>query len=166
MNNQPPPGNPYNIVASSGFQPNPQHYPPPQHQYPPHPQMMPGMPYPPMEGQQMYPPQMNPHANHYAYQQYSAPPQPAQPPAPAGNSDRNYSFLEPIIPTEKRESLAINMIRQDTSKITEVYKKVYIGKIPMEIKDSLIERLLKACGGVEWWKRAIDSNGNPKSFGY
>jgi RNA recognition motif-containing protein len=86
------------------------------------------------------------------------------PPPPPPNS--SYSFLDPIIPTAKMESPAQNLIKPQKEKVTEVYKKLYIGKIPSDVKDNIIERLLKACGGVESWKRAIDAEGNPKSFGY
>lgn len=50
--------------------------------------------------------------------------------------------------------------------LTEVYKKLYIGKIPLGVKDDLIKPLLSCCGPVESWKRAIDASGNLKSFGY
>jgi len=56
----------------------------------------------------------------------------------------NYSFLDPIIPTEKQDSFAQNLLKPQKDKITEVYKKLYIGKIPTEIKDNIIERILKA----------------------
>lgn len=65
-------------------------YPGMGHQYPP--QMMGG-------GSYGAPP-MNMHRNDYGM--YHAPPQPAQ---------NSYSFLEPIIPTEKHESLAQNLLK-------------------------------------------------------
>lgn len=48
----------------------------------------------------------------------------------------------------------------------EESKKVWVGKISLDIPDNLIERVLKTCGPVESWKRAIDGKGNLKAFGY
>jgi hypothetical protein len=164
-----------NVVASSGFQPSNQNYQPqgsypPPGGYPPQNMMHGGMHQPPyggmphMQGSHMMPPgrmgssgyppaggmQHSDYGNYHSQQQ----------PAP------NYSFLDPIIPTEKKESMAKDLLKSTNEKITEVYKKLYIGKIPSEVKDNIIERILKACGTVESWKRAIDASGTPKSFGY
>lgn len=111
--------------------------------------------HPPLMGGPHYPPPQG--GMHGEYGGYAPPP-------PPPNS--SYSFLDPIIPTAKMESPAQNLIKPQKEKVTEVYKKLYIGKIPSDVKDNIIERLLKACGGVESWKRAIDAEGNPKSFGY
>jgi hypothetical protein len=158
------PGNPYNVVASSGFQPNSGNY----QQMPnyPAPNMMQGGP-PPMYSHSappqmynntMHPQNMGGHGYHGGAQpQYNYPPQ---------RSGGSYSFLDPIIPTEKQESLVQNLLKPQTSKITEVYKKLYVGKIPSDVKDSMIERLLKSCGPIEYWKRAIDASSMPKGFGY
>ena len=83
-----------------------------------------------------------------------------------GQGHGSYSFLDPIIQPDKMYSPAQNLLKPQKEKITEVYKKLYIGKIPNDMKDNLIERLLKWCGSIESWKRAIDTNGNPKAFGY
>lgn len=164
-----PYGNPYNTNPPPGYQPNMQGY-PPQGGYPP-PQMGQGMPYPPMQPMNYsgMPPssmgnQMNSQIGQYEYRGY---PQPSLRATPSQNpNQQNYSFLDSIIPTEKHESFASNILQPQTSKITEVYKKLYIGRIPMDVKDNLIERILKACGGVEYWKRAINAEGVAKSFGY
>lgn len=121
----------------------------------PHPMHGNGGMHPPMMGGPHYHP--HPAGMHGEYGGYA-------PPAPPPNS--SYSFLDPIIPTAKMESPAQNLIKPQKEKVTEVYKKLYIGKIPSDFKDNIIERLLKACGGVESWKRAIDAEGNPKNFGY
>lgn len=148
--------------------------------------------YPPSQGgyypQPGYPPQQNPYGNqmegapgapppnpgmggNYNYRSYtqtiSAAPVPAGGRAAGGASGgKSYSFLDPIIPTEKKESYATSLLQAQNTKITEVYKKLYIGKIPTNVKDTLIERLLKACGTVEYWKRAINASNQPRSFGY
>lgn len=146
MNNQPS-GNPYHVVAHSGFQPNRNNYPnypPPNMMYGGHPQgyrqggpppMYQGgmMQHPPhMMGGQGYPPPVN--MGGPGYGGYQPPPQ--APPA------ADYSFLDPIIPIEKKQSLAQNLLKPEKEKITEVYKKLYIGKLPGDIKDDLIKRLL------------------------
>lgn len=147
MNNQPS-GNPYHVVvAHSGFQPNRNNYPnnpPPSMMYGGHsqginqggtPPMYQGgmMQHPPhMMGGQGYPPPGN--MGRPGYGGYQPPPQPAQAP--------DYSFLDPIIPIEKKQSLAQNLLKPEKEKITEVYKKLYIGKLPSDIKDDLIKRLL------------------------
>jgi len=50
--------------------------------------------------------------------------------------------------------------------IVEESKKVWVGKIPLDVPDSLIERVLKTCGPVESWKRSADGKGNLKGFGF
>lgn len=161
------PGNPYNLGPNGSYPPPGGQYPPPGAYPPPGGPggMPPGM-YPPPHGNMypggmMHPQQISSQPHYYAppsnYQTttYSAPPQKS-----------NYNFLDPIIPTEKAQSVAQNLLAPQSGKITEVYKKLYIGKIPGDVKDNLIERLLKACGPIDSWKRAIDAGGNPKSFGY
>jgi RNA recognition motif-containing protein len=44
--------------------------------------------------------------------------------------------------------------------------KVFIGKIPPALSDYLIEKILLELGAVLSWKRALDSSGNPKGFGF
>ena len=95
---------------------------------PPHMQG-PGMMPPPGMGPPGYPPPMHPEGGYGGYPQ--PPPQ------------NNYSFLDPIIPTEKRESPAQALLKPQKAKIAEVYKKLYVGKIPIGVKDNIIERLLK-----------------------
>lgn len=162
----------YNIIASSSFQPNANYssadrggmhhnmyhdrIPPPMH----HDRMMP----PPMIGSADFHNQMPPKD----YGGYHPPVMHKMGHAPPyhGQAQSSYSFLDPIIQPDKMYSPAQNLLKPQKEKITEVYKKLYIGKIPLDMKDNLVERLLKCCGSIESWKRAIDTNGNPKAFGY
>lgn len=43
---------------------------------------------------------------------------------------------------------------------------VFLGSIPDGITDELIEHLLGACGNLESWRRMLDPNSAPKSFGF
>ena len=43
--------------------------------------------------------------------------------------------------------------------------KVWVSKIPDNVSDTFIQKLLESCGTVTSWKRLKDSNGKPKSFG-
>jgi len=117
--------NPYNVIASSSFQPNPGVYVPPVN-YPP-PNMMHHMP-PPMHGGMMPPPGYPP-MGYPGYNPYHVPP--PQPP------QNNYSFLDPIIPTEKMESPFQQLLKPQKEKIFDVYKKLYVGKIPADIQGNL-----------------------------
>jgi RNA recognition motif-containing protein len=45
-------------------------------------------------------------------------------------------------------------------------KKVFVGKIPPNLSDTFMLKLLESCGSVASWKRATDTNGKPKGFGY
>jgi len=50
---------------------------------------------------------------------------------------------------------------------TERVCTLYVGKIPAEIDDSVINELLQACGKVVKWKRTVDpETSKPKSFGF
>lgn len=42
----------------------------------------------------------------------------------------------------------------------------YLGNIPDGVNDELIESLLIACGNLEGWRRMLDPNSAPKSFGF
>jgi len=48
----------------------------------------------------------------------------------------------------------------------EESKKAWVGKISLDVPDSLIERVLKVCGPIESWKRSTDGKGNLKGFGF
>ena len=43
--------------------------------------------------------------------------------------------------------------------------KVWVSKIPENISDTFMLKLLETCGSVSSWKRLSDINGKPKSFG-
>lgn len=188
MSNNPniPQANPYNVVASSGFQPNPGVYMPPVNYG--HPPGQPPMPPHMMGAPMMPPPGYGPPPGAGGYHQYQLPPPPMQqpehqqhhhPPPQQPSGGESYSFLDPILPTQKKESVFQGLLKPQKDKIVDVYKKLYVGKIPQDIPgnppyniniyyhiDTLMERLFKCCGIVESWTRAVDASGVPKKFGY
>ena len=44
--------------------------------------------------------------------------------------------------------------------------RVFVSKIPKEMSDALIERILKICGSIESWKRSTNAAGKLQSFGF
>ena len=143
--NIPPPGS-YNIIASSSFQPNPGVYVPPVNYMPPNAAHH-AMPPPPAMHGGMMPP-------HHGYQNPMMGGYPGYP--GHGGHDNRYSFLDPIIPTQKLESPVQQLLKPQKDKIFDIHKKLYVGKIPTDIQgkhqnqlksninlDTLMERLLK-----------------------
>lgn len=81
------------------------------------------------------------------------------------NSGRTMDFIDAILPAERESSKALNLLPTQVSEVQES-KGVWVGKIPTNTTDALIQRILKACGPVESWKRSVDSSNNLKAFGF
>ena len=73
----------------------------------------------------------------------------------------------------KKPSIAEEHIQPARLSFSDEPRKVYIGRIPKNTPDALIENLLRICcgnpakgnGTLKVWKRSQDGAGNPKAFG-
>jgi hypothetical protein len=48
----------------------------------------------------------------------------------------------------------------------EVFRSIFIGKIPVSLTDGELERILRAAGSLRKWTRAIDASAKPCTFGF
>ena len=93
------------------------------------------------------------------------------PPYPMQSRLGNADFLNTIIPAPKGKTVSglgistAHRLLQSTEKIEES-KKLWIGKLPLNVPDSLIERILKVFGNIDSWKWSTDAKGNCASFGF
>ncbi|EGC39016.1 hypothetical protein DICPUDRAFT_148225 [Dictyostelium purpureum] len=191
----PPPGmimkGPPGMPPPYGFPPNM----PPPYSFPPPYGFPPGMPppphsnappygfQPPPAGRGLGPPsqqQQQPLPNKFSNQ--IIPPQPIIPTPTSHSINGNNSFENKInngvlqIPTPANSntttptaaaatnlSTSQNNINKD---INSTNTTAYIGKIPTLLEDSFIKSLLDLCGKVVNWKRASETNGKLKAFGF
>lgn len=69
-------------------------------------------------------------------------------------------------PPQTQRSVAEDLLKPSTTLNVEENRKLYIGKIPKNVSDDFIERLLRCCGPILSWKRSTDASGEPKAFGF